>query len=95
MHKVIQGYTLGLCLITFGIFMINQHVQKAVEILGGQAALARACGVTQPAVFRWLNGIRVKADHVMSIVKATGGEVKAYQIRPDLPELFPHPDSAV
>ncbi len=92
MHNLIQGYNLALCLITFGIFMVNQHVKKAIDILGGQAALARACGVTQPAVFRWLNGSRVKADHVMSIVNATNGVVKAYQIRPDLPDTFPHPN---
>lgn len=74
------------------LFMTNNHIQTAIEILGGQAALARACGVSQPAVFRWLHGRRVKADHVMSIVKATNGVVKAHQIRPDLPDTFPHPD---
>lgn len=66
-------------------------IKKAVEALGSQAALARACGVSQPAVFRWLNGRRVKADYVMAIVNATGGRVKAYEIRPDLPDTFPHP----
>lgn len=71
---------------------MNKYIQKAIEILGSQAALARACGVTQPAVFRWLNGRRVKADHVMSIVKATSGHVKPHEIRPDLPDLFPHPE---
>lgn len=70
--------------------MINLYIKKAVDITGSQAALARACGVSSVAVFRWLNGRRVKADYVMSIVKATGGEVKAYQIRPDLPDIFPH-----
>lgn len=70
---------------------MNCHIQTAIEILGGQAALARACGVSQPAVFRWLHGRRVKADLVMSIVKATNGAVKAHQIRPDLPDTFPHP----
>ncbi len=73
--------------------MINRHIQKAVDITGSQAALARACGVSSVAVFRWLNGRRVKADYVMSIVKATNGKVKAYQIRPDLPDTFPHPSS--
>ena len=72
--------------------MANVFIQKAVDILGSQAALARACGVSQPAVFHWLNGRRVKADHVMSIVKATGGAVLPYQIRPDLPDTFPHPN---
>lgn len=79
-------------LITIGISNMNEHIKKAISILGGQAALARACGVTQPAVFRWLNGRRVKADYVMSIVNATNGEVKPYEIRPDLPDLFPHPE---
>lgn len=71
--------------------MINPHIKQAIEIVGGQAALARACGVSQPAVFRWLNGSRVKADYVMSIVKATDGKVQAHQIRADLPDIFPHP----
>lgn len=70
---------------------MSEVIKKAVEALGSQAALARACGVSQPAVFRWLNGRRVKADYVMAIVNATGGRVKAYEIRPDLPDTFPHP----
>lgn len=74
--------------------MVNDHIKTAVEEAGGQAALARACGVSQPAVFRWLNGRRVKADYVMSIVSAANGKVEAHQIRPDLPTLFPHPDQA-
>lgn len=73
--------------------MINIHIEKAVKEAGGQAALARLCGVSQPSVFKWLNGRRVKADHVMSIVKASNGKVYAYQIRPDLPDVFPHPES--
>ncbi|EMA4781333.1 helix-turn-helix domain-containing protein [Providencia rettgeri] len=70
---------------------MNEYIQKAIDLLGSQAALARACGVSQPAVFRWLNGRRVKADHVMAIVNATNGHVKPHEIRPDLPDLFPHP----
>ncbi len=73
--------------------MINPHIKKAVDILGSQVALSRACGVSQVAVCRWVNGRRVKADYVMAIVKATDGEVKPYQIRPDLPDLFPHPST--
>ncbi|WP_347254363.1 helix-turn-helix domain-containing protein [Leminorella grimontii] len=73
--------------------MTNPHIQKAVEITGSQAALARSCGVSPAAVFKWLNGRRVKADYVMSIVRATGGQVMAHEIRPDLKELFPHPDN--
>lgn len=73
---------------------MNPAIKKAVDALGSQAALARACGVSQPAVFRWLNGRRVKADYVMAIVNATHGKVKAYEIRPDMPDTFPHPAPA-
>ncbi|WP_072014143.1 transcriptional regulator [Pectobacterium odoriferum] len=68
----------------------NQYIKKAIDAVGGQAALARACSVSQPAVFRWLNGGRVKADYVMRIVRATNGVVQAHEIRPDLPDVFPH-----
>jgi DNA-binding transcriptional regulator YdaS (Cro superfamily) len=42
---------------------------------------------------RYGNGAtgRVKAEHVLKIVAAANGQVAAYEIRPDLPELFPHP----
>nr|WP_262239790.1 helix-turn-helix domain-containing protein [Serratia liquefaciens] len=70
---------------------MNPYIEKAIAVAGGQAALARACGVSQPAVFRWLNGSRVKADYVVAIVRASNGEVQAHEIRPDLPDLFPVP----
>ncbi|WP_343227247.1 helix-turn-helix domain-containing protein [Serratia sp. 14-2641] len=72
--------------------VINPYIKKAIEIAGGQAALARACGVSQPAVFRWLNGSRVKADYVVAISRASNGEAKAHEIRPDLPDIFPVPE---
>ncbi|HIB3001479.1 TPA: transcriptional regulator, partial [Escherichia coli] len=31
---------------------------------------------------------------VTAIVNATGGQIKAYEIRPDLPHLFPKPNQA-
>ncbi|WP_086110848.1 transcriptional regulator [Xenorhabdus vietnamensis] len=70
---------------------MNLYIKRAIEIAGSQASLARACGVTQPAVHRWLNGNRVKADYVMAIVEATNGAVQAHELRPDLPKVFPPP----
>ncbi|MCP9270411.1 helix-turn-helix domain-containing protein [Xenorhabdus sp. XENO-1] len=72
--------------------MNNLHIRRAIEIVGSQASLARACGVTQPAVHRWLNGSRIKADYVMAIVEATNGAVQAHELRPDLPKVFPPPE---
>ncbi|MDM7292386.1 transcriptional regulator [Klebsiella pneumoniae] len=47
--------------------------------------------MSQATVWKWRHGKRVKAEHVLKIVAAANGQVAAYEIRPDLPELFPHP----
>ncbi|HGF2492072.1 TPA: YdaS family helix-turn-helix protein, partial [Escherichia coli] len=43
---------------------------------------------------KWLRGGKVSPEKVFAIVNATNGQVKAYEIRPDLPHLFPHPNQA-
>lgn len=64
-------------------------IKTAIKIMGTQKDLAEACGVSQQAVHKWLNGkSRVHPKFVMLIVNLTKGAVKAYEIRPDLPELF-------
>ncbi|MDT8849373.1 helix-turn-helix domain-containing protein [Pantoea dispersa] len=71
---------------------MNQAIDRAIKIAGSQEKLAQMVGVSQPNVWSWLHDKkRVSPERVLSIVKATGGQVKAYQIRPDLPELFPCP----
>ncbi|MCO6537803.1 MAG: helix-turn-helix domain-containing protein [Gilliamella sp.] len=70
--------------------MKNKVIEQAILITGSQKKLANACGTTQQNVWKWLhNKQKVKADYVPLIVKATNGVVKACELRPDLPELFP------
>ena len=70
---------------------MNPAIKTAINIVGSQKKLGAACEVSQQAVYKWLhNKAKVSPEHVGSIVTATGGVVKAYQIRPDLPKLFPH-----
>lgn len=58
---------------------------KAIDIVGGQAALARFCGVSQPSVNKWLHKSRyVPAERVLDIERATKGKVTRYQLRPDI-----------
>ncbi|WP_336747857.1 helix-turn-helix domain-containing protein [Pantoea vagans] len=73
---------------------MNLVIQKALSIVGSQKRLAEECGVSQPAVHKWLKGGMVSPEKVSAIVNATGGQIQAYEIRPDLPGLFPHPDQA-
>ncbi|EPN1400943.1 MULTISPECIES: helix-turn-helix domain-containing protein [Klebsiella] len=68
--------------------MTNKTIQKAIDIAGSQKKLADLCGVAQPTVWRWLHGGGIEARYVMKIVSATGGKVKAAEIRPDLAQLL-------
>lgn len=66
-------------------------LNRAIEVLGGQSALARACGVKQGHVWHWLNKSRkVPGDYVLTIEAATNGAVTRYELRPD---IFGKPDS--
>ena len=51
---------------------------------GSQAALARAAGVTQPAIHKVINAKRVSAEMALKIEAATEGAVPRHIIRPDL-----------
>ena len=60
-------------------------LSRAIEKLGGQSALARACGVKQGHVWHWLNKSRsVPANYVLAIEAATGGAVTRHELRPDI-----------
>jgi DNA-binding transcriptional regulator YdaS (Cro superfamily) len=75
--------------------MVNKAIKSAIDVLGSQQKLAEACDVKQPSVWAWLHGKKkVSAENAMRIEKATNGTIPAYQIRPDLPDLFPHPNQA-
>ncbi|MFD2754268.1 helix-turn-helix domain-containing protein [Comamonas terrae] len=60
-------------------------MQRAVVLLGGQLALAKALKVTPPAVHQWLTGARpVPAERCPSIERLTSGAVLCEQLRPDV-----------
>lgn len=70
--------------------MSENAIQKAVRLTGGQSALARSIGVTQGAVWKWLNNYqKISPQNAVAISMATNGEVKPYDLRPDLPLVFP------
>ncbi|EHJ60012.1 helix-turn-helix domain-containing protein [Novosphingobium pentaromativorans] len=66
---------------------------QAVETAGSQSALARACGVGQPAVWKWLQVKRLPAEYVLRIEAETG--VSRHDLRPDIyPREVPHAPGA-
>lgn len=74
---------------------MNETIKIAIDIVGTQKKLAEACGVSQAAVQKWLHGkSKVAPENVLPLVEATNGAVRAHQIRPDLPHLFPDSEHA-
>jgi DNA-binding transcriptional regulator YdaS (Cro superfamily) len=60
-------------------------LRRAVEIAGGQTALAHALGVQQAHVWNWLNrNKRLPAEYVIPVERATKGKVKRHELRPDI-----------
>ncbi len=58
---------------------------RAVQIMGGPSAAARALGVTPQAVSFWLNGQRsLSAEQCIAIERETAGAVKVEELRPDV-----------
>lgn len=63
-----------------------QALQRAVDLLNGQAALAAAIGVKQQNVWNWLNraGGIPPAEFCPAIERATEGKVRCEELRPDV-----------
>ena len=67
-----------------------EALKRAVEIAGGQTALAKALGVQQAHVWNWLNrDSALPAEYVIPIERATKGRVSRHELRPDI-----YPDEA-
>lgn len=58
-------------------------LRRAVNMVGGQSALARLLGVKQQHVYYWLKK-SVPARRVLAIERATEGQVTRHELRPDL-----------
>ncbi len=65
--------------------MGGDALAQAVDLVGGQAKLARILGVSQPNVWHWLHKAeRVPGEYVLKIEAATGGRISRHDLRPDL-----------
>ncbi len=67
-----------------------EALKAAVQRIGSQSAMARLCGVGQPAVWKWLqSGKRLPAEHVLKVEAETG--VSRHLLRPDIYPEEPTP----
>ena len=70
---------------------MNTIIRQAIDQLGSQEALAKACGVSQAAVSKWARGGKVSAESAVAIHRATHGHIALFDLRPD---LWPAPQEA-
>jgi len=78
--------------------MSKEVLQKAVQIAGGQVALAAGIRsempglkVSQAHIWKWLNRVQAEvppAEYVIAIAKTVDFEVTPHELRPD---IYPHP----
>lgn len=69
----------------FMIFLMQTPLERAIDFVGSQAALAKALKVKPQHVWNWLNrDSRVPAEQVLPIEAATEGKVTRHELRPDL-----------
>lgn len=59
-------------------------LDRAIEVLGTQQALAEALGISSPSISEWKRRGQVPATRCRAIEAATGGKVSAHDLRPDL-----------
>ncbi|MDC9604935.1 YdaS family helix-turn-helix protein [Xenorhabdus griffiniae] len=76
--------------------MKNSVIIKVIEIAGSQAKLAQVLGCAQSLISAWLYGKkRVSVSLVPDIVIFSNGAVQAHELRPDLPKVFPPPETKI
>lgn len=63
---------------------ISDLVKAAIAILGSQAKLASAAGVSQPVISEAALTGKVGPRLAMGIEKATAGQISKSRLRPDL-----------
>lgn len=63
---------------------MKSAIQKAVDAMGGQSALARKVKVTPQRVQQWVKSGKVPAERVLEIESATAYAVSRHELRPDI-----------
>lgn len=74
--------------------MLNLSLKKAIESLGGQVATSKKVGISQAAIWKWLNTAKegVSPEYAIALSQATDWQVTPHQLRPD---LYPHIDDGL
>lgn len=65
--------------------MTNPLIEKAIKLVGSQDKLGELCGCSQNKIWLAKDRGKIDAELALKIEQATAGEVRARDLRPDLP----------
>ena len=69
---------------------MSTDVRKFVDLAGGPATVARACGIRVQAVSQWISSGSIPIDRIAVLEQISGGKVRAEDIRPDVHWMRAH-----
>jgi DNA-binding transcriptional regulator YdaS (Cro superfamily) len=64
--------------------MSNDALDRAIEIVGSQQALADGLNIKSPSISGWRQSGKVPVERCAAIEAATGGRVTRNELRPDV-----------
>lgn len=64
--------------------MKTTPLERAIQAVGSQQALADALGIKSPSIAEWRKRGRIPAERAVEIERATDGAVTCHELRPDL-----------
>ena len=76
----------------FDIKPVISPLERAINVCGSQAALAKKIGVTPQAVQQWLAAGAVPIKRALQVEAATGGQVTRSEL---CPEMYPPENDVV
>lgn len=59
-------------------------IQRAIQICGSQSALAEKLGLVPQVVNNWIRRDSIPAERCIEIERATNGQVRCEDLRPDV-----------
>lgn len=63
---------------------MSKSIRAVIDLCGSQKAVAKACNVSQPTVFKWLKGGKMDVGYIPPILIATDFKVNPTELRADV-----------
>ena len=63
---------------------VRRLIERAIARFGSEASLGEACGYSQHAIWKAKKQGKVSAELAVAIDRATSGEVRREELRPDI-----------